>query len=244
MELMKNELAILVTTGKMKSLLTQAVLVLEQGKEKYPMPTNVSFYGDKAMQLVTGSTTGTATGGSSNTVALQAGQTVTVGQKILITSGDAKGSLSQATSLSGQTATVQPSFAAAVVNGNTYMIVDTHYPLEKRDVGLYAFESTPTTQGMPEIYYPYEDADNGELILKPTPDDIYGIPYMFYENLSTLDLLGTKMATLYNKWWSWWVQGGKTYSLENDDDDRARGEREYFRKLTDALVLQEMVGAN
>jgi hypothetical protein len=244
LELMKNELAIMVPTGKMKSLFTQSVLVLAQGKEKYAMPTNASFYGDKAMQLISGSTTGTATGGSTSTIVLQAGQTVTLGEKILITSGDAQGSLSQATSLTDQTATVEPNFAEAVVNGNTYMIIDTYDPLERRDIGLYAIESTPTIQGKPEIYYPYEDADNGELIIKPTPDGVYGIPYMFYENLSTLDLTGTKIATLYNKWYSWWIQGGKTYALENDDDDRAVAERAYFREMTKALVLQEMVGSN
>jgi hypothetical protein len=244
METIKSELALKLPNGKAKSLIAFSSLVVSQGRARYALPTDVSFYGDIGMKLVWGTVTGAAAAGGAGTVTLAAGDTPTLGQFILMTSGNSSGGYSQITAIVGQQCTITPSFETDAAASDNYMLIASDYLLERRNYATYMFVSDPDTQGQPKHYYPYEDENDGEFILDPTPDGTYGVPYSYYDNLQTLDLAGTKISTLYHKYEAWWIKSIQAYALKNDDDNRWEATMNQADKMAEMIVAQESIGTN
>jgi len=246
MEEIKND--VFTTVKKIKSMMTTSVLVLTQGLSRYALPQDYSS--DMTMSRLYGQHVGTSQAGTISSVTLAADEDIDgnsiIGRNILIYSGTGKGSMSQCITYDPSTkvATVSPDFNTAPNGASKYMIIDTLTPMTQEVAWNYDAINTPSDQGEPKIYSPIGDADNGEIVIYPVPFRIDGIPYSlqlrYYANLMKLDLDGTLMSTLYQRWRNLWVKGVELKQLQDDDDDRAqRVQGEYLRELQGVVAREE-----
>lgn len=248
-EEIKND--IFVNAPRIKSLHVTSVLVLDNGRSRYPTPTD--FSSGLTMNRLYGQHVGTAQSGGSGSIVLAVdediGATTIIGKNILITANTGKGSMSQCTAYDDTTkvATVTPNFTTAPNGISEYMIVDEVKSLVPKPIwDLDTIEDFPTTQGDPDFFYPLGDADSGEFILFPVPFRSDGVPYSlqrrYYANLMKVDLAGTLMATLYQRWRNTWIQGVYAKQLQFDEDSRANSEMSVYRLFLTELEAREVYG--
>lgn len=245
MEEIKGDIAIV--ARDLTSLYTVAYTPTVIGKNRYANPTD---YGIKmTMTLLYGQNTGTAQAGDSSSLTLAANETISedfiIGKHIFISSGTGVGSYSQDTSYSTTTkvAGVTPDFTTAP-GASGYIIVDVEYPVTEQPVWDLDKGQNSISKARPYMFYPIGDANDGEFILYPTPDKVYGLQMRYYADLQELDLAGTLMVTLYKKWRNLWIQGVKAKQLEDDDDDRAQLEIQKYEVYLNGLVQRERFGFN
>jgi hypothetical protein len=204
------------------------------------------------MALCFGNHRGIATGATTTLINLQADEDITegtiTGKEIVITSGTGLNSFSQVTNYepSTVTASVSPPFATMPVSGDGYMIIDQYTPLTKKPIWDYDKSNYPTMQGLPENFFEVGGADYGEFYLYPAPYRSDEIPYVikqrYYANLMTLDLAGTLMSTLYQRWQALWIQGIYAKALEDMDDSRAQTEKQGYFNLLKTMFGRERYG--
>ncbi len=246
LEEIKNDISTI--SRKLKSLQKTAVLIVDKGKSRFDRPSD--FMSDLTLVLMDGGKTGTAQGGSTSTITLEAADNSTendiVGTEILVTSGTAKSSFSQATALDTGTkvVTVNPNFAVAPVNLDKYMVVDAYYDITESPVFQADRVVNPTRLERPLYYSPIGDDDNGEFIFNTAPDKEYGLRMRYYADLQKVDLTSTLMTSLYRRWRSVFVYGVRAKELELRDDDRAAQANAYYRQLLNTLVLRETYGVD
>lgn len=248
----KNDLLVLAGGRKLKALHTTAIMVTTDGQSRYTAPTD--YFSDMTMQIMDGSTTGTAQTGAVGSITLAADDAQSEGQmlgtEILITGGTGKGSLSQCTAFNTSTkvATVTPDFTIAPDSTSTYMRVDRYYPVKQKPFYDLARTEYTQTSDRPQEYYPMGDADYSEFIMHPAPYRSSGVPWgvklTYYADLMTLDLPGTLMATLYRRWRNLWVQGVRAKQLESNDSKRAKDAKAEYRGLLRDLVREETYGSD
>jgi len=220
---------------RLNSLYVPSVLVLDIGKWRYSMP--VDYASDLSMVLVSGSVTGTATAGSTSSITLPSGTTVTTGQEILITSGSGEGSLSQVTSFASQVAGVEPNFNTAPDATSVFMVIDTYRDLDRLAIRRLDKYSSPTTKGIPLEYFETGDNDNGEIIVRPVPDGTYGLKYRYYQDMMEIDLTSTLMSTLYKKWRRLFTQYVKYVQFDRArDSSTGEAKREYEMLLLETIM--------
>lgn len=242
----KND--IYIRQKKLKSLETSSVLILEEGKSRYSLPTD---YGDKlSFNLLNGSTSGTAQAGTANTLTLEAATSLgsdIIGRKILITDGAAIGSMSQCVSYDDTTkiATVSPNFAVTP-GADGYLIVSNHDYLVESPVWDFDRLTHPTIQGAPTHFALLGDSDNGEISLYPVPytsdNGIFGLELRYYADLQELDLAGSLITTLYKKYRNVFTSGLKWRAFANDDDNRADKEFVNYQTRLNEMISRETVG--
>ena len=241
----KNDVLVLSGGRKLTSLYTTSMSVTVQGKERYARPTD--FFSEMTVDILDGTERGTATGGAVGSVTLAENEGDIVGKYVLITAGTGVGSMSQITAFNSSTfvATVSPDFNTAPANGSSYMIIDAIYPLQPKpawDIGR------NYSRGLPSVFYPIGDNNYGEFILYPTPyttdSHVLGMRMRYYANLMTLDLAGTLMATLYQRWRNIWVQGVFAKTLQMDDDNRQKQELDNYYAMIKAMIARETYGAD
>jgi hypothetical protein len=249
LEEIKNDIWLL---GKrLKSLQAEYVEVLTPGISRYDFPSGLSSIA--TAKILYGDEEDDVQDGAASTVTLDSeedeGEDELEGKEILIYSGTGKGSLSQIYSYDEDTliATVSPAWAdtanaTAPVTDDTYVIIDEYTPLEIKPVTHFNEIDSPFVPGKPGILYPVGDENHyGYYHLYPVPDEdhYYGLHMIYYLNLLTLDLAGTRMATLYQRWRNLWIQGVKAKQLESDDDSRAAIEMaRYFNMVRDTVSLE------
>lgn len=246
MEEIKNDVFFL--AKKLKSLHTTSYAVTTTGVHRYSNPTD--YGSEMTLTLLNGTYSGTAQGGSSAGVTLSASETVgsdfIVGKYILITSGTGKNSCSQCISYdtSTKSASVSPNFTTAPVNGDGYLIIDDYTVLSPKPVWNVDELRLPTLRDKPSNFSPIGDADYGEFILYPTPDKVYGLQMRYYANLMTLDLAGTLIGTLYQRWRNIFTQGVYAKALKDMDDVRADNEIQKYNSYLQTLILREQYGVD
>jgi len=238
MEEIKNDILVMAKGRKLKSLFTTSISVTVNNKSRYSNPTD--YFSDLSLEVLDGANKGTATGGASGSITLASSVTVE-GYNILVTSGTGIGSMSQCTAFDTSTliASVSPDFTTAPANGSTYSVIDTIYPLKQKPIREQRKQET-AEMGVPEIFYPAPDADYGEFELYPVPDNgdyVFGLRMNYYANLMTLDLAGTLMATLYQRWRNIWLQGvyAKALKYEVKDGDADMQLLIYRQLITDMI---------
>lgn len=240
----KNDIAIRVKNAKF--LHTTAYGVTAIGQSRYAVPTD--FYSDLTLTLLYGSNTGTATGGAIGSITLAAAEDVTedfmLGKQTIVTSGTGKNSCSQCTAYNtaSKIATVTPNFAVAPASGSGYMAVDTYYPLKQKPVWELDELNFPTDSGRPEVFMPIGDTDDGEFILYPVPDEVYGMQMRYYADIMEVDLASTLMGTLYKKWESLWVQGIFVKALAGKNDKRYIEESRKYEYMLNGLAADARYG--
>ena len=239
----KNDILVLSGGRKLTSLYTTSMSVTINGKERYARPTD--FFSEMTIDILDGTIRGAATAGAVGSVTLAKDEGDIVGKYIMITAGTGVGSMSQTTAFNSSTfvATVSPDFNTAPASGSSYMIIDSIYPLQSKpvwDIGQ------NYSRGLPQIFYPIGDNNYGEFILYPTPyntdNHVFGMRMRYYANLMTLDLAGTLMATLYQRWRNIWVQGVLAKTLQMDDDNRQKQEIDNYYAMIKAMIARETYG--
>ena len=220
---------------KLKLLFKTAYTVTTIGIHRYANPSDYSS--DLNLVLLTGTNTGIAQTGTSNSITLASTEDVTsafaVGKYVLITSGTGIYSSSQISAYNATTkvASVSPDFSVSPSSDSGYMIVDRVRDLVEKDVTKFDL-LTLTTKSEPLNYYPIGSPTYGEFILYPTPDVVYGLQMRYYVDLLRVDLASTLMSTLYEKWRVMWVQGIYMKALQNIDDPNASKETKMFYDYT------------
>ena len=235
---------------KLNSLQKVEILVTSNGQDRYAQPTDFSSW--LSLTVLDGTKNATAQDGAVGSITLVATdnstETFMLGKKILIYSGTGAGSMSQCTAFSTTTkvATVTPDFTTAPDSTSKYIIIDSQYELTQEPIWDVNGLTDISRQGKPEVYYPIGDEDNGEIKLLPVPYRTGAIPWgieqRYYANLMKLDLAGTRLATIYQKWSSFFIQGVYAKQLQTDDDDRADRELEIYRRMLGELVMYETYG--
>lgn len=243
MEEIKNDILILAGGRKLKPLYVSATTVTVNGKNLYSCQTD--YISDLTIEILDGTKRGTATGGASGSITLAKNEGDIVSKHVLVTAGTGVGSISQITAFNISTlvATVSPNFGTAPANGSTYMIIDATYPLKEKPI----WEIKDNySRGIPEFYYPLGDSDYGEFILDPTPyssdSHVYGLRMRYYTNLMTLDLAGTLMITLYQRWRNVWIQGVCAKALDELNDTKANRALKEYRFALQQVVARDAYG--
>ena len=244
MEEVKND--IWEKAKRLKSLQVVSVTVLADGQNRYSMPTDFSSL--MTAEVLDGSHTGTAQTGAVGSITLAAADSFAEGdlqgKDILVTAGTGVGSCSQITAYNNSTkvATVTPNFTTAPAVSSTYRIIDSVDDLDEFPYWQYPAIYTPQTPGRPVRYYPTGDADYGEILLHPVPEKTYGLRLRYYANLMTIDLAGTTMATVYQRWRNIFTQGVYAKALQNLKDSRVDVELGIYYKMVATLVSREEYG--
>lgn len=231
-----------------KPMQKTAFLPTTIGKHRYANPSD--FGSELNLTLMTGAHTGTAQAGAVGSITLASDEDISedfiLGQYILVTSGTGAGSCSQVTAYSTSTkiATVTPNFETAPAASSGYMVVDYYTNLKQKPVWELDENSTPTVRGVPTHYLPIGDSDDGEFILYPPPDKVYGLQMRYYADVMNLDLASTLMTSLYQRWENIWIQGVFVKALQDMDDSRYQFERQVYLGLMNDLVMREQYGVD
>lgn len=249
----KNDIAILFGGKRLEFLQSERVLALTDGLQKYSQPTD--FHSHLSMQILDGSVQGTAQAGAATTITLAAAETISstemIGSEIVITGGTGPNQIRQCTGYSTSTkiATISPSWTTNPAIGSTYMIVSAYSPLSPAPVWEMAKSIDRVEKGLPTSYLPTGDADDGELILYPTPyrnetGKVYVLRQRYYVDLMEVDLALTLAGTLYKRWRNVWIQGVLAKSLQDNDDTRAVAEGSKYNAMVKMMVAQETYGTD
>ena len=235
---------------RLTSLQTMAILVTTNGQSRYALPTD--FLSDLTMKRLDGTLYGTAQAGAVGSITLAADDAQEegdmIGVDILVYSNTGKGSMSQCTAYNSTTkvATVTPDFTTAPDSTSGYLIISSYKDLTESPRWDFDKNITVPSQDAPTHFTPIGDADNGEIILWPTPYRSSAIPWglqlSYYTDLMELDLTGTLMATLYKKWRNIWVLGVKYKQFEADDDDRVESAKNAYFGSIQMMVAREKYG--
>lgn len=234
---------------RLTSLQTTSVLVTTNGQNRYALPTD--FLSDLSMTRLDGSVTGTAQTGAIGSVTLEAtddSDQDNLGLDILIYEGTGKGSMSQITAYNSTTkvATVTPDFTTAPDSTSKYMKIDLMKFMEEVPRWEYDRNVTNPSQDAPTHFVPIGDADDGEIIIWPTPYRSSAVPWglqlRYYADLMELDLTSTLLATLYKKWRNVWTLGITAKQFKFDDDDRQITATNKYNFEIQQMVAREKYG--
>ena len=250
LEEIKNDIWLL---GKrLKPLMAVHTEVLVPGQSRYNFPSGFSSIVDA--KILYADDVRDVTGGGAATVTLDTtdetdGEDELEGKWILIYSGTGKNGYSQIISYNESTyvATVSPAWTTQPIATDTYMIVDRFLPLDLRSVVHFDEIEAPHQIGPPNTLYQVGHENHyGYYNLFPVPDEdhYYGILINYYLNLMTLDLAGTRMSTLYQRWRNLWIQGVRARQLEDDNDSRASMEMARYYGMVKDIVNLETYGRN
>lgn len=247
MEQLKNELW--QSVKEMKPLMTFSYTTLVAGQSRYSCPQDYSS--DLSMVILVGLTIGQAVTGSTNTLMVPSSlgnlsSDQTLGKELLITGGSAANSCSQIVGLmvnndGTTTLTVYPSFQGTPDPTSTFMIVDNQYPVDEDHIANFdRFRSSGLDR--PRKFYPMGDEAFDEFIFDVPPDSqyVYGCRMRYFVNIMTLDLNSPLMASLYQKFREYWIQGVKAQALaDNDDTTAPEAKQERNSKLQELIMSQQ-----
>jgi len=245
----KNDLWLL---GKrLKCLQHEDIQIVTSLQSRYSFPTNFSSI--ISAVLLQADDTDTLQAAASTSLTLSSDEDISeedlIGKEIVIRDGTGIGEISQVTAYDEDTyiSTMSPAFGTTPDGTETYMIVDTNIPLKLRQIAEYDELYYPTAQDLPTTLYQVGDENQyGYFLLDAAPEDDYdyAIRIRYYLDLMSLDLAGTRMATLYKRWRNLFIQGVKARQLEDDDDDRARVEMDRYLAMVRDTVSLETYGRN
>ena len=216
------------------------------GKHRYSNPSD--FGSQMNLTLMSGAHTGTAQTGAVGSITLAADEDVTedfiLGKYVLVTSGTGASSCSQVTAYSTSTkvATVTPNFETAPAASSGYSVVDSYYPLKEALLPDYDTVLSGTVRNQPTHYITQGDSDDGEFILYPNPDKVYGLQIRYYADLMNIDLASSQMTYLYQRYENVWIQGVLVRALRGKNETRYLEERQIYDRYLMELQARETYG--
>lgn len=247
MEQLKNE--IWKACRQPKVMQTFAYGVLIPGQSRYSCPSD--FSSDMRMMILWGNNQGTAQGGSTSTIILQANSTFQlsdlIGKEIVLISGTGVGSAGQVIGLSNVSGTITitvDGFSVAPDNTSGYMICDQAWPCDVEHLVDFARKYRPAITDRPRKAYPMGDEDFDEFIFDVAPDQIYVAKYFYYGNIMKTDLDSQLMSRLYQDWRNFWIQGIKAKHLMLNDDDQGINEWNAWMLEVNKLVVSATYGTD
>lgn len=246
MEEIKNDIMNAPGGRKLKSLTSKAIAIVDAGKAWFDRPSD--FQADMRIELLDGNVTGIAQAGTFTSVTLSSTETILqgdiLGKEILITSGSGKGSYSEVIAYDAvaKIASVSPDFTNTPANGDGYMIVESHWPLDPTPVWQAKKIHYPLMTIKPDKYFPVGDDDNGEFRLNSIPDKTYGLLLEYYTDLQKIDLTSARMTTIYRKWRNVFVYGIFARILQSINDDREETETQKYFQAIKMLLASEIDG--
>jgi len=231
---------------RQKFLQARSCQPLTKGLGIYSNPSD--FASDMSMQFATGSRWGQLQAGAVGSLTLSsseyASDTDILGKEIAITSGSGSGGIAYITNYNSSTkvATISPSLSVAPTVGDYYVILDYYKPVEEKPGWEIRNLNNPSQTGYPEVFYPQGDSTNGKFVLFPVPYRSDSQPLVviqsYYADLTELDLSGTLMATLYQKWRNLWITGIKYKALEDADDTEKTSARTEYAHEVQKIIRQ------
>jgi len=230
---------------KPKLLHVTAYTVINKGQSRYAYPSDYSS--DLFLTLLWGANSNTCQAGTANTITLNAadasGDNI-IGKEILMTAGDSVGSYSQIITYDPTTklAAMVPDFDTAPSAGDTYMIIDTEYPIETRPIFDWEAKIKLVAPGLPQYLYPVGDDVSGYFVFNCPPNMIYGARLRYYSDISLLDVNSTLMSVIYRKWRTIFVKGVKWKKLMDEDDDTAEIAGKDYMSALRVLIYREIYG--
>lgn len=239
----KND--IFTASKKLTSLMTSAIVPLTLGRSRYDLPTDFSSL--LSMNLLSGTTTGTARAGTTSSITLASTDTSSsdiIGKEIVIMSGTGSSQISQiyAFNTTSKVANFYPSITAPS-SDSVYLVIDKYDEIREHPIWDYDKMAFPFRQEKPLNYFPIGDSDNGEFILAQAPDSAnYAIRIRYYADLTRLDLTGTLLSTLYRRWQNVWYTGLLAKALAHIDDDGATEAEGKYNQKVQELTMREGYG--
>jgi len=237
----KND--IFIQKKRLTILQKQAVRMLVKGQFRYENPTDFERYDH--MKLMYGDkTTGTAQAGTVGNITLaNVANGDLQGEEIVITGGTGKGSFSQIYSYSDTTkvASVAPNFTTAPDSTSTYMIIDSYWDLKKGPIYRSTYRKNLTFMERPTIFYPVGDEDSFEFQLNAVPDQNYAVHMFYFANIMKLDLTGTVLSTIYQRWRNLFTLKVQYKAYENQRryPEARVHEAQYIAKLREFMVRED-----
>lgn len=230
---------------KPETLHVTAYTVINQGQSRYAYPTDYSS--NLTMSILYGTDTGACQAATSNSIMLASTDVSGVniiGSEIIMMAGPSAGSYSQITAYNTITkvASMVPNWTITPTVGDTYMLIDTEYPVETRMINEWDRSTKYITPFIPQYLYPVGDAETGYFVLDSPPDKAYGARLRYYSDLMLLDSTSSVMSTIYRKWQNVFIEGIRLRKLMEDDDDRAPTSMQEYSKQLMSLIRREMYG--
>ena len=221
---------------KWKPLMQTSYDITKDALSKYPLPSDCEAM--ISVGIIYGDHTGTLTAKDAvaKTVTLAADEDVDQGTAesalLLITSGTGKDQAKQIDDYSTSTkvATFDEYFATTPDIGDGYMVCTVHRDLESKPV-RHTRVSDRLAEGEPFGYILFDDATYGYVELIYTPDDVYGIEFIYFADLRRVDITGSLYTTLLRRWAAVFEQGVYAWSLGEDDDRFEREDAKYWKML-------------
>ncbi len=247
LEMVKGDIWSKVLAGgdtRLKSLQRTAVYIGVIGQRRYPLPAD--FSEEISVSLLSGTHTGLAQTGGSDSVTLAADEDITAadaaGTHVLMYSGTSKGQYRETITYDATTKVLTTPLAwdssKTPAANDEYMIVDTYTKLAEQHQNDLD-DSMQRGTSKPGYFSKFED----ELYLGQSPVALYGIQLRYYVNITTLNLTegaNTVISKIYRNWRSLLTQGVYKYALLSLDDARDTQADKDFNKLLISTIFKEL----
>lgn len=230
--------------NRLKSLQAFSAQPSVVGKNKYAFPSD--FDEEITISILSGTFTGTASSGGSNTITLTGSPTVenVEGNYIFISGGTNVNDIRQCIDYNVGTkeAIVDSNWTEDTTDDSEYVVVDTVTELagdSLLDTGGLGGSDFVTSS--PTSFVNISERENEYMLFNKAFDAAtYGIYLRYYVDPNALDLSSALMTKLYNKWMQTLIYGvAKQIALSEDDNKSVVLDAEYKRMLK-ALLLKEV----
>jgi len=235
---------------RLKSLQAVDIQVTIEGQSKYATPSD--FDDEILLEILSGSVTGTAQAGATDTITLASTEgsddSTLNGRHILITGGTAKNDMRQittyATATNIATCDTLSSWSSTPDSTSTYLVVSSADQLdENTSLSMGGLGGTTFSKGKPAEYMKVIEDVNEYFIFDVPSDTVYGLYTRYYQNIHTIDTddtSGSLMSKLYQNWHNVFVYGLAWKISESEDDNRYVVTRKEYETVRDSTIEKEM----
>ena len=231
---------------RLKTLQATAMAISVDNQRHYTLPPD--FNEELRVSILDGDHTGTAQGGTINTVTLQSDEDISQadaeGRYILMTGGTSKGQYAQIISYNTTTkaAIVHKNWdtTKTPANGDTYSIIHKFYDVDEVGVDEMDELITPTNPGLPTRFMKFNDVFIFDV---PFDKSTYGIQLRYYANIHNVDLAegdGTLITKIYTNWQSVLKEGIQWKAEKSMHDDAYKSTKAEYEESLLSLILKEL----
>jgi hypothetical protein len=217
------------------------------GINRMQLPTD--FDQPISISLLTGTHTGTAQAGGSNTITLEDGEGASeadvVGNYILLTGGTGEDGLLQISSYSTTTfvATGYTSWAVNPDATSTYRIIDDERELDPESIEEIGIIGNSWATGKPSAYAYFNEGFYRYILFDKPPDvSTYGIIFRYYSNIHLIDTGegSTIMTSIYRDWRNAFVYGIAAKIAEDEDDTKYSAFLGVYEREVADIIAKEL----
>lgn len=230
---------------RLKTLQHTATTIGTIGSRRIALPAD--FSEEVTLSLLDGSHTGTVQSGGSSQVVLASDEDITeaeaVGYYYISITGTSKAQYREALTYNATTKALTTAIdwdsGSQPVSGDTYMIIDKHYPVTEQHQKDLDGMTNPTISGRPDMFSKFAE----EFYFNKPLDKAYGIRLRYYANLNQVNLTegSSELITrIYRNWQMVFHQGLLWMIWNNDDDDRDKEAKRIFDQSISNVIAKEI----